>query len=154
MVVSGTRSGGPAIRPGPARVVWSSPARGPVHSGSARARSLQRRRSAASSRAARPACAPWLLAAAACLQASSHPATTPTNRTRRRALWYWDSLRDQAIALSIPDGHRVGPRDADWLAWSPDGHFVAAATRSGLAVSTWPGGERMALFPLLAHDVV
>ena len=70
------------------------------------------------------------------------------------ALWYWDSLRDQAIALSIPDGHRVGPRDADWLAWSPDGHFVAAATRSGLAVSTWPGGERMALFPLLAHDVV
>jgi len=70
-----------------------------------------------------------------------------------RALSYFDAGTGEAHVLLLPDGRVIGTDDARWLAWSPDGLYLAAATARGIVVTRWPSGEEVAVVPVRADDV-
>lgn len=69
------------------------------------------------------------------------------------ALWYLDAGTGAARVISIPSGGPAEVPEARWLAWSPSGRYLAAATEEGLVVSSWPGLERIAVIPVVANDI-
>jgi hypothetical protein len=70
-----------------------------------------------------------------------------------RGLWYYDTGEGRATVLSIPGGKRFPVFDARWIAWSPSGDYVAAATDEGIVLRTWPDGDRVGVIPVSATDV-
>jgi hypothetical protein len=70
------------------------------------------------------------------------------------ALWYYDAGQGNAVIVSIPGGARAAIFDASrWVAWSPDGSYLAAATEEGIVVRRWPEGQELARIPVEAADV-
>jgi hypothetical protein len=57
------------------------------------------------------------------------------------------------VLVRLPGGRQIEPFGARWFSWSPDGRYLAAATRDGIALSRWPGGEEVAVLPVEASDV-
>ena len=70
-----------------------------------------------------------------------------------QALWYFDAGERTAAIIAVPGGSRLLPFGARWLAWSPDGRYLAAATGEGIVISSWPDGDRVAEVPVVANDV-
>ena len=70
-----------------------------------------------------------------------------------RALWYFDGGERTAVIIAVPGGSRLLPFGARWVAWSPDGRYLAAATGEGIVISSWPDGDRVAEVPVVANDV-
>lgn len=69
------------------------------------------------------------------------------------ALWYRDAGTGQAIVVAVPGGRRLSFFLARWIAWSPAGDYVAAATAGGISLRRWPSGVEVALVPVDAADV-
>jgi hypothetical protein len=68
-------------------------------------------------------------------------------------LWYFDAARSAAVLLQLPGGRQREPIGARWFSWSPDGRYLAAATRDGIVLSRWPDGDDVAVLPVRASDV-
>jgi hypothetical protein len=70
------------------------------------------------------------------------------------ALWYLDAAEGQVAILTVPGGRRVlALLEARWLAWSPDGAYLAAAGERGITILEWPSGEELAVVPVDATAV-
>jgi hypothetical protein len=69
------------------------------------------------------------------------------------AFWYFDAARSSAVLVQLPGGRRREPFDARWFSWSPDGRYLATATKDGIVISRWPEGEEVAVLPVQATDV-
>jgi len=69
------------------------------------------------------------------------------------AVWYTNAGDGTARLLRIRDGRRVSLIMAHRYTWSPDGRYLAAATDSGVLVSTWPGGRYVTAIPIAARDL-
>jgi hypothetical protein len=70
------------------------------------------------------------------------------------ALWYLDASENRAVLLSVPGGRRLLTNlQARWIAWSPGGRYLAAASELGIRILTWPGGEELVVVPVDASSV-
>ncbi len=69
------------------------------------------------------------------------------------AVWYYDAGEGQAIVVAVPGGRRLSFFQARWIAWSPDGRYLAAATSGGISLRRWPAGDEVAVVPVDAADL-
>lgn len=68
-------------------------------------------------------------------------------------MWYLDASDGNAVILSVPGGRRFPVFNARWAAWSPDGRYLATASRRGISIVRWPSGEEVAVVPVDASTV-
>ncbi len=72
---------------------------------------------------------------------------------RGDALWYFDAADGNAHIVAIPGGREQPPYGARWVAWSPDGAYVALARERSLRIVTWPDGIEVEQIPVAANTV-
>jgi hypothetical protein len=72
---------------------------------------------------------------------------------RGDALWFFDAGSGTAAIRDIPGGRQLHPLGARWLAWSPGGDFLAAATERSIRIFTWPGAVEVERIPVAANIV-
>ena len=72
---------------------------------------------------------------------------------RGDALWYFDAADGNAHIVAIPGGREQPPYGARWVAWSPDGAYVALARERSLSIVTWPDGIEVEKIPVAANTV-
>jgi hypothetical protein len=70
-----------------------------------------------------------------------------------KALWYFDASNATAHVRAIPGGREVLSYGARWVAWSPDGSYVALARDRSIAILTWPDGIEVQRIPVAASSV-
>ena len=72
---------------------------------------------------------------------------------RGDALWYFDAADGTAHIVATPGGREQPPYGARWVAWSPDGAYVALARERSLTIVTWPDGIEVEKIPVAANTV-
>jgi hypothetical protein len=72
---------------------------------------------------------------------------------RGDALWFFDAGTGTAAIRDIPGGRQLPPLGARWLAWSPSGDFLAAATERSIRIYTWPDAVEVERIPVAAAVV-
>jgi hypothetical protein len=72
---------------------------------------------------------------------------------RGDALWFFDAGSGTAAIRDIPGGRQLPPLGARWLAWSPSGDFLAAATERSIRIYTWPDAVEVERIPVAANVV-
>ena len=70
-----------------------------------------------------------------------------------RSLWYLNATSGSAAILEIPGGRRSETYRASWLAWSPDGNYLAKVVREGIEIVSLRTGRLIATLDVPANIV-
>jgi hypothetical protein len=70
-----------------------------------------------------------------------------------RSLWYLDATSGSASILEIPGGRRSETYRAGWLAWSPDGNYLAKVVREGIEIVSLQTGRLLTTLDVPANIV-
>jgi hypothetical protein len=70
-----------------------------------------------------------------------------------RSLWYLNATSGNAAILEIPGGRRSEIYRAGWLAWSPDGNYLATVVREGIEIISLRSGRLLATLDVPASVV-
>ena len=70
-----------------------------------------------------------------------------------RSLWYLNATSGSAAILEIPGGRRSETYRASWLAWSPDGNYLAKVVREGIEIVSLRTGRLIATLDVPASIV-
>ena len=71
-----------------------------------------------------------------------------------QSLWYLNGTSGAAAILEIPGGSRYELYRARWLAWSPDGNYMAAVVREGIEIISLRNGGRLLTTLDVPADIV
>jgi hypothetical protein len=70
-----------------------------------------------------------------------------------RSLWYLNATSGNAAILEIPGGRRSEIYRAGWLAWSPDGDYLATVVREGIEIISLRTGRLLTTLDVPANVV-
>jgi hypothetical protein len=72
---------------------------------------------------------------------------------RGDALWYFDAGDGSAHVIQVPGGRELPPYGSRWVAWSPDGDYVALARGRSIVILRWPDGTEVERIPVAGNVV-